>query len=81
MRGEVIQANINAWRGSLEMNPEGVFSIQVDAINPVEYAIHPGVYQRTLLKSDSATGPRILLVEIDPGRDFLELDVHQPGPE
>jgi hypothetical protein len=81
MRGEVIRANINAWRGSLEMNREGVFSVHVDAINPVEYALHPGVRRRALLKSDSATGPRILLVEFDPGRGFLELDVHQPGPD
>jgi anti-sigma factor ChrR (cupin superfamily) len=81
MRGEVIRANINAWRGSLEMSLEGVFGVHVDAINPVEYALHPGVGRRALLKSDSATGPRILLVEFDPGRGFLELDVHQPGPE
>jgi anti-sigma factor ChrR (cupin superfamily) len=81
MRGEVMQANIDAWRGSTEMNSNGVFSVHVDAIAPVEYELHPGVRKRALLSSDSPTGPRILLVEIDPGRGFLELDVHQPGPE
>jgi anti-sigma factor ChrR (cupin superfamily) len=81
MRGEVMRANINAWRGSTEMNLDGVFSVHVDAIGPVEYELHPGVRKRTLQSSDSPTGPRILLVEIEPGRGFLELDVHQPGPE
>lgn len=81
MRGELIRANTNAWRGSREMNLDGVFGVHVDAITPVEYALHPGVRKRTLLSSESPTGPRILLVEIDPGRGFLELDVHQPGPE
>jgi anti-sigma factor ChrR (cupin superfamily) len=81
MRGELMPANINAWRGSIEMNLDGVSSVHVDAIRPVEYELHPGVRKRTLLSSDSPTGPRILLVEIEPGRGFLELDVHEPGPE
>lgn len=47
MRGEVMQANINAWRGSTEMNFDGVFSVHVDAIGAVEYELHPGVRKRT----------------------------------
>jgi anti-sigma factor ChrR (cupin superfamily) len=81
MRGKVMSGNVNAWRGSIDMNLDGVFSVLVDAVVPVEYERHPGVRKRPLLSSESPTGPRVQLVEIDPGRGFLELDVHQPGPE
>jgi anti-sigma factor ChrR (cupin superfamily) len=41
--------------------------------------LYPGVRKRTLHQDE--TGFKILLVEIDAGRKFLELDVHEPGPE
>ena len=61
------------------MNFEGVFGVRAEAIDPVE--LYPGVRKRTLLASDSANGTKVLVVEIDAGAKFLELDVHQPGPE
>ena len=41
--------------------------------------LYPGVRKRELWRDPS--GAKALLVEIDPGARFLELDVHQPGPE
>ncbi|HXC44511.1 MAG TPA: cupin domain-containing protein [Candidatus Dormibacteraeota bacterium] len=61
------------------MNLEGVFAVHADGVAPVD--LYPGIRKRTPLSSDCPTGTRILLVEIDPGHRFLELDVHQPGPE
>ena len=61
------------------MNLEGVFNVHIDAVSPVD--LYPGVRKRTLLNSDSPTGTRIQYVEIGPGGRFLDLDVHQPGPE
>ena len=61
------------------MNLEGVFAVHVDGIAPVE--LYPGVRKRTLLKAESPTGTRVLVVEIDPGHRFLQLDVHERGPE
>ena len=66
-------------RRTEKMNHEGVFAVHVDGVVPVDF--FPGVRKRTLLSSDSPIGTRILVVEIDPGHRFLELDVHQPGPE
>ena len=62
-----------------DMNLQGVTSVRADAVPSVDY--FPGIRKRTLLKSDSAGVPRILQVEIDADRHFLELDVHDSGPE
>jgi anti-sigma factor ChrR (cupin superfamily) len=40
--------------------------------------LYPGVNRWTLHHEGDC---KILLVEIGPGRKFLELDVHEPGPE
>lgn len=61
------------------MNLEGVYNVHINDAKPVE--VYPGIRLRTLLSSDSPTGTRIQFVEIGPGGRFLELDVHQPGPE
>ena len=61
------------------MNLEGVVHVHIDGVTTVD--LYPGVRKRILLDANSATGTRILLVEIDPGGSFLELDVHEPGPE
>jgi anti-sigma factor ChrR (cupin superfamily) len=39
----------------------------------------PGIRKRTLWQDPS--GAKALLVEIDAGQVFPELDVHEPGPE
>jgi anti-sigma factor ChrR (cupin superfamily) len=49
----------------------------VNALPVVE--LYPGVRRRILHEDE--TGFKILAVEIDAGRRFLELDVHEPGPE
>ncbi len=41
--------------------------------------IFPGVYKQTLWRSPS--GSKALFIEIEPNSRFLELDVHEPGPE
>jgi anti-sigma factor ChrR (cupin superfamily) len=41
--------------------------------------LYPGVRKRTL--HQDSTGFKMLVVEIDAGSRFLELDVHEPGPE
>jgi anti-sigma factor ChrR (cupin superfamily) len=41
--------------------------------------LYPGVRKRTL--HEDKAGFKVLVVEIDPGKKFLELDVHEPGPE
>jgi len=66
---------------SATTNPDllGISSVQADSIPAVDY--YPGIRKRTLLQSDSPGGPRILQVEIDAGRHFLEIDVHDSGPE
>ena len=61
------------------LNLLGVASVRADSVPSVDY--YPGVRKRTLLQSDSAGGPRILQVEIDAGRRFLDVDVHDSGPE
>jgi len=40
--------------------------------------LYPGVTKKTLWQGKLA---KALIVEIAPGASFLELDVHQPGPE
>ncbi len=50
---------------------------RIDALASVE--LYPGVRRRTVHEDDG--GFRILVVEIDAGKRFLELDVHEPGPE
>ena len=61
------------------LNLRGVTSLQADDVPSVDY--YPGVRRRTLLASETPGGPRILQVEIDPGKMFLDLDVHNSGPE
>jgi anti-sigma factor ChrR (cupin superfamily) len=41
--------------------------------------LYPGVLRKVVHAQDD--GFKILLVEIGPGGRFLELDVHEPGPE
>jgi anti-sigma factor ChrR (cupin superfamily) len=41
--------------------------------------LYPGVHKKTLWQHSS--GAKALIVEIGAGHKFLELDVHQPGPE
>ena len=62
----------------VRMNLEGVIGVRADDVPSVDY--YPGVRKRTLL----ASGPgslRILQVEIEAGKGFLDLDVHESGPE
>ena len=40
--------------------------------------LYPGVTRRTLIDQD---GYKLLTVRIEAGAKFLELDVHEPGPE
>lgn len=61
------------------INLEGVFAVHVDQLSPID--LYPGVRKRTLLSSDAPDGAKILVVDIDPGHRFLDLDVHGPGPE
>src|SRR5215470_6506379 len=57
----------------------GVTSVHADDVPSVDY--YPGVRRRTLLASETPGRPRILQVEIDAGKMFLDLDVHNSGPE
>jgi anti-sigma factor ChrR (cupin superfamily) len=50
---------------------------RIDTLPLVE--LYPGVRKRAVHEDDG--GFRILVVEIDAGKRFLELDVHEPGPE
>jgi anti-sigma factor ChrR (cupin superfamily) len=58
---------------------KGVTSVRADDVPSVDY--YPGVRKRTLLASGAPSGPRVLQVEIDAGKMFLDLDVHNSGPE
>jgi anti-sigma factor ChrR (cupin superfamily) len=49
----------------------------VDSLSSKE--LYPGVFRKTVHSQED--GFKILLVEIGAGRKFLELDVHEPGPE
>ena len=59
------------------INRSGVVSKRDQDTVPEQ--LYPGVFKRTLWVGDS--GSKALIVEIEPGARFLELDVHQPGPE
>ena len=59
------------------INLEGVVAARWQDVPAVE--IFPGVRKRTLWQDPS--GAKALMLEIDPGASFTELDVHQPGPE
>lgn len=62
------------------MNLEGVLSIHwrnVPATMP--YPGVPGIRKRDLWKG--ANGAKALILEIDAGAKFPELDEHKPGPE
>lgn len=61
------------------MNLEGLRAIHENQIDTVE--LYPGVRKRTLFKAGPSKGPRILVLDIDPGHRFQELDVHDTGPE
>jgi anti-sigma factor ChrR (cupin superfamily) len=58
---------------------KGVISMRADKVPSVDY--YPGVRKRTLFASQTPGGLRILQVEIDAGKKFLDLDVHKSGPE
>jgi anti-sigma factor ChrR (cupin superfamily) len=55
----------------------GTSRTDVGKLKPVE--VFPGVRKRTM--PEEAGGTRALLVEIDAGSKFLELDEHEVGPE
>jgi anti-sigma factor ChrR (cupin superfamily) len=61
------------------LNLRGVTSLRADDVLSVDY--YPGVRRRTLHASETPGGPRILQVEMDAGKMFLDLDVHNSGPE
>ena len=61
----------------LDLN--GFTRVHSDEVPSVDY--YPGVHKRTLLASETPGGLRILQVEIDAGKRFLDLDVHESGPE
>jgi anti-sigma factor ChrR (cupin superfamily) len=56
--------------------PENITWNHVNDLPPQE--IYPGVFRKTLHTEGDF---KVLLVEIGAGRKFLELDVHEPGPE
>ncbi|MEP5611306.1 MAG: cupin domain-containing protein [Cyclobacteriaceae bacterium] len=41
--------------------------------------IYPGVFRRLLWESES--GRKALILDIEPGGKFTELDIHEPGDE
>jgi anti-sigma factor ChrR (cupin superfamily) len=59
------------------INLEGVVAAKWQEIPAVQ--IFPGIRKRNLWKGRD--GARALIVEIDPGAKFGQLDVHAPGPE
>ncbi len=61
----------------MQIELEGVVSAHMHTA-PVK-EIYPGVRRRDLWRD--ASGAKAMMVEIDPGAAFIELDVHQPGPE
>ena len=61
------------------INLKGVIGVPADDVPSVDY--YPGVRKRTLFASRTSGGLRILQVEIDAGKKFLDLDVHDSGPE
>jgi len=61
----------------MTINLEGV--IGIDARNAPAVELYPGVRKRELWRGTN--GAKALMLEIDAGASFTELDVHQPGPE
>ena len=61
----------------MKVNLEGVMSAHWRSVPATE--IFPGVRKRDLWEGEN--GAKALVLEIDPGASFTELDVHHPGPE
>jgi anti-sigma factor ChrR (cupin superfamily) len=62
------------------LNLEGVVAASAHELPATEiFPGVPGIRKRMLWQG--ADGAKALLVEIDAGQRFPELDVHQPGPE
>lgn len=61
----------------MKINLDGVASMDWRAATPTE--LYPGVRKRELWLG--ANGAKALILEIDAGASFSELDVHAPGPE
>lgn len=61
------------------MNLKDVNRVRADDVPATDY--YPGIRKRVLLASETPGGPRILQVEIDAGKHFLDVDVHDSGPE
>ena len=61
----------------MQINLAGVSSCNWQSVPAVE--IYPGIRRRHLWQG--ANGAKALILEIDAGASFTELDVHQPGPE
>jgi anti-sigma factor ChrR (cupin superfamily) len=59
------------------INLEGVVAARSQDVPAIE--IFPGVRKRVLW--EDTTGAKALILEIDAGASFTELDVHHPGPE
>jgi heme-degrading monooxygenase HmoA len=57
--------------------PESVQWANEENLVPVE--LYPGVTRKILWEQPS--GAKALIIEIAPGGKFLDLDVHEPGPE
>lgn len=60
----------------MSIDLRGVVAVRAGEVAPEP--LYPGVRLRELWRDGAA---RALLVEIDPGARFAELDVHAPGPE
>jgi anti-sigma factor ChrR (cupin superfamily) len=72
------ECNTKKMKGRhIMINLEGVFAAHWQNVPAIE--IFPGVRKREIWKD--ATGANALMVEIDAGASFGELDVHQPGSE
>jgi len=61
----------------MKINLDGVTSIDWRSAPATE--LYPGVRKRELWQG--ANGAKALMLEIDAGAAFTELDVHSPGPE
>lgn len=59
------------------MNTDGVVWSHPSELPQTE--LYPGVGKQLLWEGEA--GRKALLITIEPGRRFLELDVHEPGPE
>ena len=61
----------------MQINLQGVSSSHWQSVPARE--IYPGIRKRVLWQGP--TGAKAAILEIDANAVFLELDVHQPGPE